>query len=679
MTKNTTIITAATLLLAGCGLGEDDNFDLPEGADPVEASAPAGEIAANPGEAIPASDPLTYLDKECFGAPVIGILNDYNTGDCKLDGGLPEDWSGVSLFAEGSPQTQGLGLSVPGQLNAYCRYEYSGASDWHTAYDALLESIEDYGEMPLESLSADCLAYGPMAGLDDQTVVDALEQAFTLNIDNQQELFAKAEYETVHMAMLDTVDQQGWLGGTDPGNLHGLQMRGLAEGIACPDSIPHCEETLTQVLVTPRDREYRPDWSAGDELGVLSDFSLGVYVAVQKWREEQLGQNRHERLILNASVGADFQAILAADISHGSMASAVAVLNMAACYGVIVVASAGNVRDESCPAGEDGMLAPAIFESIMMPDLDTCVALGYEPDWDLGKWPVFPPPGVDRPLVYGVGGVDGFDDEINNARGASAPRIVATAANAISPGGDTPLTGTSVGSVVVAATAKLGWGLDPSLRPDELMEAIYSSGYDIGRPAEDGNWAFAENQRRVSVCAALDAVSGGGFGCEARAPDASGNIGGFADATGDIVDDPGTLLKEHDDGGNLHAPICDATPLSEVLTPQPEIPACAYCTAGIDAGAGSNNDFVLVDIDAYYQGIPSDPDDMIVGIKLILDVGKELTFKAHVVDAIRDDPTTEVHVVYFHAPAGVTKAALQFELADGDTQTNTIPVVNVAT
>ena len=534
MTKNIQFITIGALLLGGCSLA-DDNFEIPDSAEPAvtDADEAVGEVQATPAPAETVSG--IPVEKQCYGAPIVGRLHDFAGGSCDLDGHLPEGWTGIPLFEVGSPVVEALPFPVPQGLDNWCRFDFQPENpddvDWGDVYNNFFEATAGYDPLDDSTLAADCLAYAPMGdGLQTADIYDDLRESFAHQIDLPDPgYFKHVEFDKVNVRLLDTADETHIDGGGDPGNFHAVQMESLIEDIACSPEFPKCRDNIEQVLVTPRDEEYQPKWTTGRSLGVLSDFALGAFASVQTWLNDPETSGEHKRLILNASVGADLYALYAMDPSRGSLAATIEMLEWASCYGVLVIAASGNVRDESCDIGENDMLVPAMFEHLASLSPGQCDGRGFWPTWDTNKWPVFPKGGGTRPLVYAAGGV-GFDDEpIPNARPNSMPRQVVTAANAITVSGETPLTGSSVAAAALTATARLGWGYNSALRPDQLMDLIYSGSYVTANQATDGHW-MGWDQHRLSVCGALKEI-GAPTKCTMPDPDPNLVLSDFVSST----------------------------------------------------------------------------------------------------------------------------------------------------
>jgi subtilisin family serine protease len=274
--------------------------------------------------------------------------------------------------------------------------------------------------------------------------------------------------------------------------------------------------------------------------------ALAIYAAVEGWRERRLDDPATSpRLVLNLSLGwepayhelAPSQALLTA-------------LRFASCNGVLVFASAGN--DPGGRASHSGPLEPAAFEMMPAPEAAECRALGFAP-LDEHEYPVF---GANKkPLVWAVGGVDANDRPLSNARGHSMPRLVSPALDGLAMGQDGELTralsGSSIAAAVASGTAALIWSYRPELRPDQIVEIIYDSGWDTNQLADfglDGPVAI----HRVSVCAALARACDSdsphpcpALDCAARAPANHEHRSALVEALRRLHDDPNTSVRVH--------------------------------------------------------------------------------------------------------------------------------------
>lgn len=665
-TKIHDIAFVGGLLLGGCTLSEDhidteaidDLDDLDEPAGPL--GDPADEIASE-SQAVPVN--VGIIPAECIGAPVVGIL-DNPSGSCILRE-LPPGWIWRAMFEDGSPEVAALTSAVPLEFQRYCMYEYVGQQELKNLeeYGPILQAIDANPDMDLDSVAADCMGFKEQTSLSDSDLRKLLSESFLLNIGaiESSDLAATLPYQSpVRVEVVDSVSQTAVDNNLTPHNVHGMFMSALIGNIACPNGEHACLDGIHHLLAMPRQDYVLPDWTVGEDYASKVDLAIQIYAAVQQWREDKHNHapNATDRLVLNISLGYQRVNQGVDDFDRGPQASLKTALDFAACHGALVFAASGNVRDENCPENDAGPLAPASFEMIPAPTEAECHALGFDPDW-AQDYPVF---GNDpRPLVYAIGGVDAYDEPLANSRPASQPTLVALGANAVGNDDSMALTGTSISTAVASATAQLLWMYTPRLRPDEVYFAMYKSAWELNTPADFG--LTGAGSRRLSVCAALDYVCGDVnspstcpiLGCEAQPPAGDGNLGGFFSAVDDVLADPNSSIKEFD--GHDVPPVCDSAPVTELVTPQPEMPICGHCTS--DIMAGSNNDKLYMSIDPAYQGT-------ILNATLLLKNAYGLTTKIAMDSAVigsLNDPSVSVVLVNYHAPWNTKSATLSFELA----------------
>jgi hypothetical protein len=234
----------------------------------------------------------------------------------------------------------------------------------------------------------------------------------------------------------------------------------------------------------------------GGYFGRQADLATAIHRAVRDWQSEA----PERRLIINLSLGWD-KAYSGRTISTLRMpARAVwAAIRDARCKGALVVAAAGNRGRRA----DSGAMFPAAWEAQPL----TCRVPADAP-----------PAGVYAPLVFAVGGVDGADEALAVSRPLSTPRLVTPAAvvsvTHVGEANDVDelisadvVSGTSVSAAVVSGLAAVVWSHRPALRADEVMQLLYESGADLGRPAEFGLAnAGAFTQRRVVFGNALRAA-----------------------------------------------------------------------------------------------------------------------------------------------------------------------------
>jgi hypothetical protein len=664
-TKIHNIVIVGGLLLGGCTLSEDhidiesdEDLDVPTG--PV--AIPTDELASeNHSQSVPAN--VGIIPAECIGAPVVGILQNPN-GSCMLRD-LPPNWIWRAMFEDGSPEVAALASPVPLEFQRYCMYEYVGQQEMKSLedYNAILTVIDSHPDMTLDSVAADCMGFKEQTTLNDPDLRKLLNESFLLNIGavESSDLAATLPYQRpVRVEVVDSVSQTAIDNGLTPHNAHGIFMSALIGNIACPNAEHACLDSIHHLLAMPRQDYVLPDWTVGEDYASKVDLAIQIYAAVQQWREDKQNHapNMTDRLVINISLGYQRVNQGVDDFDRGPQASLKTALDFAACHGALVFAASGNVRDENCPDNDTGPLAPASFEEILAPTEAECHALGFDPDW-AQDYPVFS--NNPRPLVYAIGGVDAYDEPLANSRPKSQPTLVALGANAVGNDQSLALTGTSISTAVVSAAAQLLWMYNDRLSPDEVYYAMYKTAWDLNTPADFG--LTLPNTRRLSVCAALDYVCGELnspstcpiLGCAPQPPAADGNLAGFFSAVDDVLHDPYNTIKEYD--GHEVAPVCSSTPVTEVVTPQPEIPICAHC--GADIMTGMNNDKLYVSIDPAYQGAIL---DATLVLKNQWGTTTKIVIAPEAVESI-NDPAVSVVLVNFNAPLYTKTATLSFSLA----------------
>jgi hypothetical protein len=677
MNTKTYFTMLAGLLLGGCNLSDEtDSLPIDELEQPTSPLGdPASELESN--EHASERSGQAIIPDECVGAPIVGILSNYPEAAC--DGfELPANFAWRPMFLNGSPDAAGVSLPVPEELQRYCVFEWVGAQpmEGRGAYAPLINAIDNYPYIDLDSVAADCMGFQEQSDLTDPNVTTALMDAFLANVDavDAGDLGTTQGYrEPVRLALLDSVSQWAVDNHVPAHNEHGRFMSSLIGTIACPDaSDEKCPLQIHHMLAMPREDYMLPDWNVGKDYASKVDVAVQIYAAVQQWREAKINgdDDRADRLVINVSLGYNRINAGVDEFTRGPQASLKAALEFASCHGALVFAASGNVRDEVCPYNDTDPLAPAAFESLPAPSEADCIKMGFAPDW-AQDFPVF---GHERPLVYAVGALDGFGNPAVNARPHSLPQLVATGTNGVGRDMSMALTGSSVSTAVASATAMLVWGYNPRMTPDEVYAAMWESGYDMQRTADFGLNGNPGQMHRLSVCASLDFACSGAnpnqcpqLGCVAAEPDKNANLDGYDYETKIILDDPATVIKEVDELPST--PVCDPTPQTELVLPQPELPICGNCKADIAKGAILNDDLLYMSIDASYKGL-------VTSAMLILsdDVGGVSTYMlSNTTITSLNDLGINVVKAKFNGPATVS-ATLTFTLATGMSQSNPVIV-----
>ena len=672
------------LALAGCGSAADPST-------PDDAIQPIVPPAAAVDELDAGLDPNPFnaISPECKGPgrPVIVPTSD---GDCTL--ALSSSWTAVNLFENGSAGVQALTLSVPGHMN-YCRFEYTESApsqrEIDDAYDELGTAVMGDAQLDETGAGFDCRAFGPSANVDPlvQAALTGINDSFMVNIGalDASEL-QSLSLDPVQLRLIDTASEAGIFNQAIV-DLHGLRLEAMIDDIACAGASP-CKDQIEQIMALPRQAMVgaedfdHPDWSYGGKVGYWSDLALGIYEAVQGWREYNAAKadpfNDHERLVLNLSIGGVPET---ATPDSGPEAAVVDALKMAACYGVVVVTAAGNRSDLACDS-EDGMLAPAVFEAMSRPTQAECDLLGFTPDWDTQDFPVFDPGPDTHPLVYAIAGTDEYDEPLANSRVDSFSRLVATGVGLPSNNhpqfdnqdlDDIVLTGSSVAAAVTSAAAMTVWGYDPSMRPDVVMQHLYDGSYNLGGSAV-GFYA-GEDIHRLSLCGALVDAGANVPGCVVGPADQDGNLGGFFTA----IDAYHTWAQgqgvdhwfEHKSNNGVAVPMCQPEELFPGVEPQPEKPTCALCGVEIGDLAAPDPAFpdsLQMSMTWIGEGTQDDIDEGNLYLYGPNDQFFYMPLDAATRTELNQKPPASVVKVYFNAGFNPTKAMLELKYELGSVE-----------
>jgi hypothetical protein len=231
----------------------------------------------------------------------------------------------------------------------------------------------------------------------------------------------------------------------------------------------------------------------GGFAGFHSEAARGLYNAVRNWENAVVPEEYEPKLVVNLSLGwlREFGGEDPATASTGVQAF-YHVLQRASCDGALVVAAAGNDRDD---CDEHAML-PAAWEEHPAPDDLLCEEVGVDD------------PVVDgatyKPLIHSVGAVGWDDVKIDLSRVNGLPRLAALGSSVVGPDLERgPLTGTSMSAAAVSGIAALVWGYNPTLTAHEVADVIWSSGIDTGKDADYGVDGQLDDIRRATACAAL--------------------------------------------------------------------------------------------------------------------------------------------------------------------------------
>ncbi len=433
------------------------------------------------------------------------------------------------------------GVEPPGSATVCV---YKGDDD-----PAFIQNLEDGGL--LDRFGMDMLAVVPAA--PEPVLKPLIWRPLLDHFESQAgkvPLFIAHGEPTVWLSVIDTTPTRDKDPELYPGRAgHGHSLLNMAKNLLCATPTGECISRLTSRLALAYyvDPDYPHDIvrdvTSGGDFGSMLDLARAIHDEVAAWQDE----DPHSRLILNLSVGWDAR-YGGLETKPSDMPAPVELvyraIRDAACRGALIVAAAGNDVGGSVPGGA---WLPAAWHARARPDRATCEALvgkALDPD-DF-------PGGVTVPLVESFSGVRWDSRQLSNASPASESQIVFYADHAVAEDRSNKptkmLTGSSVSALLASVTAAAVSYYWDDLPRYKIMQFLYQSGRDLGRPADLCFGAqcpendTAPSVRWTSLCRALTAACPSSSlschslpGCDTLGkspPDLPSNLGGvFEDST----------------------------------------------------------------------------------------------------------------------------------------------------
>jgi hypothetical protein len=448
---------------------------------PGRSSPPVLVAAPQPGLP-PVPTPAQLEAAACTGVLWIGIRN----GQAQPCGQIsyPNGWTGEDLFEHQSDEHSE-------NLAKFCLIRWDGAQ--YPPPD-LLDDFAGNWQQHFDELDADCLAVAPAATADYKEW-RASETALHAGMSPT----SAAGSGGVRLAFLDTGETSDEpyrdrpspasdpCADGQPCSPHGFSLVTLGRRLLCggPRTIARCAGVeLTSQLALPRlpedgaRAELRP---AGGLVGYLSDVARAINREVHAWEAWRPTATPPAGLVMSLSFGweAYFGGPFERPDEMPARAHAVyAALEHAVCRGALVVAAAGNFQGppnfgEDAPTSSDAAVLPGAWETKPAPS-----AIGRHACLEIDRV-------AYAPLVHSVGGLDADDRPLPNTRPLAMPRLAAYSDHVVvraygEPGMATSsLTGSSVGTAVVASAAAAVWSRVPTLSPAAVMQAVYDAGSGV--------------------------------------------------------------------------------------------------------------------------------------------------------------------------------------------------------
>ncbi len=417
-------------------------------------------------------------------------------------------------------------LGTTGTIGGFCILEWSGSG----APDASLLPIAAQGDAGKKAY-ADRPIMAPMSAptalvdaawsnLRAGTIAAASATGLPLQSNKSSAFVA-----VVDSAMEETSTDEASTGSYEHGEVVGRVVRELtgttgAVAVLSTTALPRNAAGLVQ--------------AGGGYYGYTSDTSLAIVRAVGAWRARTARDNVRRPLVINLSLGFDgaqyygtalgstaLTAYTAANILNLPQRSVFASVQYATCAGALVLAAAGNASEGS--PRTDTMTFPAAWEAVPAPTAEQCAALGIASAQPVSAFAASPR------MVYAVGGVDGADKNLFNARTNGVPRLLGygdavAMSRASTLGGHTGiLTGTSMATAVASAAASFAWSFQPAMGAHDVAQAMYDQATSLARVSNACTFGVC-TARRVSVCDLARKLSGTAAGCTTIAAGAGAKV-----------------------------------------------------------------------------------------------------------------------------------------------------------
>lgn len=447
-----------------------------------------------------APDPTIGPETETAEGPDVGTTFRYKSGT--------QPWSTRKLFT-----------AVDGQLHRFCVYEFEPGE---TVDSDDVDRLESLITGALERIEPDRMAVTSSGVIGDQIWPSLRDffyrQAGALRTgDPQSDALQPPDHEdpwpppptgkASRLVVLDTAATGDDLSALPPGcSPHGVTLLHMAQDLLCNDVF--CMSEIASRL-TMGHKSFDPDvGKLRDDNGGLVGLIGELAEAIE--REVSFSQQLpgSPNLVLNVSAGWDGELFGGGEQDVDQMPLAVQAvyraISYASCEGVLVIAAAGN---KSCgPQERCGPFFPAAWEEELAPSCGSSAPYSA--------------------LVYAAGSVDGMGRAAITTLPGGYAALQAYGDHAVVESGasDVPtatLTGSSVATLVVSATAAAVWAYRPGWDHHKVIDTVYRRGDRLDRVPElclDGSGSAvcsAERpvSRRVSLCPALAAACRGCVVC----------------------------------------------------------------------------------------------------------------------------------------------------------------------
>jgi len=423
-------------------------------------------------------------------------------------------------------------LGASGALSGYCVLEWSGqgSPDGSVLPAALVSDSgrKVYGDRPISAPLAGptALVDGAWGKLREAT----LRSAGTLGAP------VPAAKALAFVGVADSAREETVSGEASVGTYeHGEAVGRVVREIGGPSSVL----SVLSTTALPRDARgvMRP---AGGFYGYTSDVALAIVRNVDAWRALTANDRAKRPLVVNLSLGWEAAYYMGAtlptsaapatgytpvSVTNLPQRSVFAAIQYANCAGALVLAAAGNVSEGA--GATKSLMFPAAWESVARPTTEQCATFGFSAT-------VTPRYNTSPRMVYAVGGVDGADKNLFNARALGMPRLAAygdavAVSRATTLGGHTGVfTGSSMAVAVASSVAAYAWSYQPSMSAHDVAQIMYDQSPSLARGATACSYG-ACTVRRVSLCEVAQRISGATVTCNSIAPNSGSKVKNVVD------------------------------------------------------------------------------------------------------------------------------------------------------
>ncbi len=440
-----------------------------------------------------------------------------------------DSWTLASgrMFNDGTPGLMSheffLGM-LPAHLERFCLYSWGGVPGAHTL------PTDPLSIAPLAHMSIDLPVVTANGNGFEEAYRPQLAEVFFSQSGRINEWSPKGE-SPVRVAVVDSESELS----SHPYIEHASAMISIIEALACDDLEPNrpgeegehngCNIGTYRALALPL-LEDGSERTEGGYYGTRAHVAMAIVESVLGWRKALDRDEEDSQLVINLSLGwvatglggcgqGDAEPWCEAT-GHGAAlldwlsgppvgapnyateAANEAVhtaLVYASCNGAVIVAAAGNGRDDSC---NEALMAPASWSYLPAPTPKECGDLGFSPPEQYTRGHLH----SARPLLVPVSAVDHNDQQISATRPGTETRLVAPGYMATVGSHMTPLTGTSVSAAVVSGAAARLWAHQPERSQADLIDQLYATAVPTGRISELEEHGVPANtiSRRVSLC-----------------------------------------------------------------------------------------------------------------------------------------------------------------------------------